>query len=301
MSEVGPSRRRWRRISIVLVVLGLLLSIGVALFIYVAGGALGLEPPVVDRVPPVLSAKLGQAELTVLLFSKTSGYRHEAAIRAAERSLRALAKQHGWDLFATENAAVFNDEQLARFDVVFANNTTGDNWTAEQKQAFQRFVARGGGVVGVHGALGTRQRYWDWYTDSLLLGRFVGHPLAPQLQEAAVQVVDLDHPATRHLPRRWMRTDEWYSFEGSARDLGAHVLATLDESSYEPEAFFQDLRMGDHPIIWAHCLGRGRAFYSALGHSAEAYADEAHQQMLRGAIVWAAKREGGCPSPPPSS
>jgi len=288
-------RRPWRRNRIVLLALGLTLLMAVALFVYLAGGALGLAPPVVDREPPVLSAKLGQAELSVLLFSKTSGFRHEQAIHAAERSLRALARQHGWDIFATENAAVFNDEQLARFDVVFANNTTGDNWTAEQKLAFQRFVARGGGVVGVHGALGTRYRYWDWYTDSLLLGRFVGHPLSPQLQQAAVQVLDHEHPATRHLPSRWMRTDEWYSFERSARDLGARVLATLDESSYEPEAFFQDLRMGDHPIIWAHCPGRGRAFYSALGHTANAYEDEAHQQMLRGAIAWAAGDEGSCP------
>jgi hypothetical protein len=156
-------------------------------------------------------------------------------------------------------------------------------------------VEEGGGVVGVHGALGTRYRYWGWYTDSLLLGRFVGHPLWPQLQEAVVRVIDREHPATRQLPSSWIRTDEWYSFEKSARDLGAQVLATLDESSYEPEAFFQELRMGDHPIIWAHCPGEGRAFYSALGHSAEAYADEAHHQMLRGAIAWAARHEGSCP------
>ena len=295
MHDLEPSGRRKRRIRIALVAVGLLLSIGVGLFIYVAGGALGLEPPVVDREPPVLPGQLGEQALSVLLFSKTSGYRHEAAIHAAEHSLRSLAEQHGWDLFATENAAIFNDEQLARFDVVFANNTTGDNWTALQKQAFQRFVEGGGGVVAVHGALGTRYRDGDWYTDSLLLGRFVGHPLSPQLQEAAVQVLDREHPATRHLPSLWMRTDEWYSFEISARGLGAHVLATLDESSYQPEAFFQDLRMGDHPIIWAHCPGRGRVFYSALGHSANAYADEAHQQMLRGAIAWAARQEGSCP------
>ena len=94
MNDLDPSRRRWRRISMVLVALGLLLGVGVALFIDVAGGALGLEPPVVDREAPVLPAKFGETELSVLLFSKTSAFRHEEAIRAAEHSVRALAKQH---------------------------------------------------------------------------------------------------------------------------------------------------------------------------------------------------------------
>ena len=55
----------------------------------------------------------------------------------------------------------------------------------------------GGGFVGVHGAAGTRYRYWDWYTDELLAARFIGHPSSPQIQETPVQLEDRSHPATR--------------------------------------------------------------------------------------------------------
>ena len=148
--------------------------------------------------------------------------------------------------------------------------------------------------MGVHGAAGTRYRFWDWYTDELLRGRFIGHPLFPQLQTARVVVEDRAHPATRELPESFTHEDEWYSFERSARQPGVRVLARLDEASYAPREIFRDIAMGDHPIVWSHCPGRGRAFYSALGHGAETYARPEHARMLEGAIAWAAGLEGDC-------
>ena len=49
------------------------------------------------------------------------------------------------------------------------------------------------------------------------------------------------------------------------------VLARLDEASYRPRELFRDLAMGDHPIVWSHCLGQGRVFYQALGHHESIY------------------------------
>ena len=259
-------------------------------------GAMGLRSPVIDTVPPELPGGFDSAPLRILLFSKTSGFRHEEAIAAASVSVHAIATGRGWAVFETENAAVFNDAQLAQFDVVFGNNITGDNWTEDQKAAFARFIEAGGGFVGVHGAAGTRYRYWDWYTDVLLGGgRFVGHPMNPQFQEAVVVVEDPGHPAMAPWGERFRHTDEWYSFEKSAREAGSHVLATLDESTYAPEAWGSDLRMGaDHPIIWTACPGAGRSFYSALGHEAATYGMPQHADMLEAAIAWAADRATPC-------
>src|SRR5215468_12141214 len=75
--------------------------------------ARGAQQPVVDTVAPALPAELGaDGRLAILLFSKTNGYRHEAAIPACERSVRAIAARRGWQVFATENAAVFDDALL---------------------------------------------------------------------------------------------------------------------------------------------------------------------------------------------
>jgi len=276
-----------------LVVLALLVGIGWYVVERILP-AMGGGEPVVDTVPPELPGDLA-GELVILDFSKTAGFRHVEAIAAAHTSLQAIAAAQGWGVFSTENAAVFNAEQLSRFDVVVGNNTTGDNWTAEQKQAFIAWMEAGGGFVGVHGAAGTRYRYWNWYTDVLLGGgRFIGHPMFPQFQEATVQVEDGSHPAMAHFGPSFQHTDEWYSFEQSARQAGSHVLATLDEASYEPKSFGQDLAMGDHPIIWTACTGAGRSFYSALGHTAETYARPDHATMLEGAISWAAGKVGTC-------
>jgi type 1 glutamine amidotransferase len=258
--------------------------------------AQGKQEPVVDRLPPDLPADLGQGgRVALLLFSKTSGFRHAEAIPACERSVREIARRRGWEVFATENAAVFDDALLARFRVLVSNNATGDNWSPPQREAFRRFVEGGGGFVGVHGAAGTRYRFWDWYTDELLRGRFVGHPIFPQLQTARVVIEDRLHPATAGLPESFPFEDEWYSFEKSARGPGVRVLARLDESSYRPRQLWQSLAMGDHPIVWSHCPGRGRVFYSAFGHSAAVYARPEHAALLEGAIAWAAGLAGECP------
>lgn len=275
----------------VLKVVGLLLLVAVVWIGWEAyrriGPALGWVAPVVDTVPPELPPNLDAGTVKVLLFSKTSGFRHEEAIPAAQASLERLAKKNGWAVFSTENAAVFNPEQLQRFDVVFGNNITGDNWTEEQKQAFTTWIENGGGFVGVHGAAGTRYRYWDWYTDALLGGgRFIGHPMMPQFREATVVIEDGAHPTMAHFGESFTQTDEWYSFEESARESGSHILATIDESTYGPG---EDNAMGDdHPIIWIACPGKGRSFYSALGHDTHTYLWGPHETMLEAAIGWAA-------------
>ena len=75
------------------------------------------------------------------------------------------------------------------------------------------------------------------------------------------------------------------------------MLATLDESSCEPEALWSDLRMGDHPIVWSHCVGKGRSVYSALGHAAPHCDEPPHRAMIEGAIRWAGRLEGDCTHP----
>ena len=101
-------------------------------------GALGLIEPVYDTAPPEWPAGFGEPDsVSVLVFSKTNGFRHAEAIPAAEAAVREIAARHGWRVFATENGAVFDDERLAQVDVVFGNNCTGDNWTPGQKEAFR--------------------------------------------------------------------------------------------------------------------------------------------------------------------
>lgn len=230
----------------------------------------------------------------VLLFSKTNGYIHKEALPAAAEAFREIAGRRGWSIFATTSSAIYNDADLAQFDAVIWNNVSGDVLSEEQRAAFQRYIENGGGFVGVHGAGGDRHYAWSWYPDTLLKARFIGHPMNPQFQSATLHIENRDDPILQGLDATWTREDEWYSFEQSPRAHGVQVLATVDEATYQPEVFGFSLRMGaDHPVIWKHCAGKGRVFYSALGHTAESYAEPKYRKVLENATAWAARVEGG--------
>ena len=89
--------------------------------------------------------------------------------------------------------------------------------------------------------------------------------------------------------------DEWYSFKNNPRATGAKVLLTLDESTYTRQGRFgEPLDMGaDHTLAWTRCIGKGRMFYSAIGHLPATYEQQQNVTMLEDAIAWAAKK-GKC-------
>ena len=211
----------------------------------------------------------------ILVFTKTAGYRH-TSIDEGVAAITKLGKEHGFAVDASEWAGDFNTRQLKRFRAVVFLSTTGDVLNAAQQVAFEKFVTAGGGYVGVHSASDTEYD-WPWY------GRLVGAYFAnhPDIQPARLQVVDRTHIAAKHLPATWQRVDEWYNFRAVPR--GVHVLLRIDESSYKGGK-----HGAEHPVAWVHDVGRGRAFYTALGHTEDSYSEAAFLQHLLGGIRYAA-------------
>lgn len=243
--------------------------------------------PTLDTAAPDLPALTRPA---VLIISKTNGYRHDSIAQAVP-AIERLIKARGWSSFTTENAAIFDPQQLAQFDAIVFANASGDIYTPDQRAAFQAWLAKGGGFVGLHSA--GDGSHPGWFVRMRGNGNFTGHPGGgDQFQAGDLIIADRTHPATRHLPARWRWTDEYYSWD-AAPAADARVLATLDEASVRLEP---KLRMGgDHALIWWRCDGRARIFYSALGHRAEAWSDAAHLTLVDGAIGWAARQHGvGC-------
>ncbi len=245
-----------------------------------------------DAVPEVSLPRDGKPR--VLLFEKIIGFKDTPSVNAAHAAFLAMAEREGWHIVATDKAGAFNRATLGQFDAVIWNNISGDVLTLAQRKAFQSFLKRGAGFVGIHGSAGDPAYFWDWYPDALLGVRFTGHPMNPQLQEARI-AVNKDHPLAAALPSDWRMTDEWYSFANNPRRIGAQVLLTLDEATYSPVGIQQqDLRMGDHPLAWTNCIGKGRMFYSAIGHAPETYSHPQNLAMLKAAIRWAASDRTSC-------
>jgi type 1 glutamine amidotransferase len=211
----------------------------------------------------------------VLVFSKTAGFRHDS-IPEGVAAVRQLGESGGFTVDATEDAGAFTARNLRRYDAVVFLSTTGDVLAPAQQRAFESYIHRGGGYVGIHAAADTE---YDWEFYGGLAGAyFQSHPA---IQPADVHVEDRAHPATSGLPRTWERTDEWYNYRSNPRNR-AHVLASLDESSYTGGTM-----NGDHPIAWCQTYRGGRAFYTGGGHTKESYAEPAFRQHLLGGIRWA--------------
>ena len=99
-----------------------------------------------DATAPALPAELDSA---VLVFTKTNGFRHKDGILGGLRAFDELSKRHGFAVFATENGAIFNPDDLKRFDVVVFLNATGDMLSENQETAFKEWLQAGGGWLGI--------------------------------------------------------------------------------------------------------------------------------------------------------
>ena len=251
-----------------------------------------------DTVPPVLPEELTSP--AILVFSKTNGFRHVEGIAGGNAALRDIASKHGWGLFATENGAVFNPGDLSRFAVVVFSNASGDMLSTEQELAFQAWLEGGGGWLGIHAAGDSSHLEWRWYRDNLIGADFTAHIMGPQFQFADVTMENREHPVAAGVPATWQHEEEWYSWQESPRTEGFTILATIDEESYTPvQKMFGtevDLRMGDHPIVWVNCVGKGRTVYATMGHRAEAFEQPQVLQILDNALQWLTGPRGAfCP------
>jgi uncharacterized protein len=236
-----------------------------------------------DQAAPVLPRPTRRP--AILVFEKINGFRDAPSMSAAHQAFVTMGARRGWDVAFTDNGAAFEPSILRRYDAVVWNNVSGDALTTAQRKAFKAYIEAGGGFVGVHGSGGDPVYWWDWYRDKLIGARFIGHPMAPQLQPARVEVEPQAGPLADGLQPRWTMTEEWYSFAASPRLSGARIIVSLAESTYKPGAA---LRMGDHPLAWTRCLSRGRAFYTAIGHSPAAYEEANSARLLENGVAWAA-------------
>ncbi|MFE2050494.1 ThuA domain-containing protein [Streptomyces sp. NPDC059459] len=229
-----------------------------------------------QAAPDTVAQAAADPAYKILVFSRTAGFRH-SSIDDGITALRALGTANNFTVDATEDPGTFTTGNLAQYKAVVFLSTTGDVLGGAQQTAFESYVNGGGGYVGIHAAADTE---YDWpFYEGLAGALFHSHPA---IQSATVEVEDRAHDATAHLGGTWQRTDEWYNYRTNPRTT-AHVLASLDESSYAGGNM-----NGDHPIAWCKDYRGGRAFYTGGGHTDESYTDPAFRRHLLGGVRWAA-------------
>ena len=226
----------------------------------------------------------------ILLFSKSSGFRHTGSIDTSKMVFAELARRNHWFQYDTEDGGVFNPEQSAKFKVIIFNNSTGEVINTKQKKSVEDYVKNGGRLMGIHGA-GDDSHHWDWYEQNLMGAKFSHHPLKEHLQEAEVVLEAVpDTILTDQLPSRWRLTEEWYVFFENPRAKGFNIIYTIDGDKINPNGnmlWMSDKNFGmgkDHPVAWYKILGNGSTFYTSMGHDQSTWRHKEFVRLIENAL-----------------
>lgn len=270
----------------------------------------------------------------VLFITESKGFVHgvvnrgKASLALSETILTEIGEKSGsFEVVCSQDSRkMITKENLDTFDAVFFYTTGSLPLSATQKADLLDFVRKGGGFGGTHSASDT---FYDWPEYGKLIGGyFDGHPWH---QKIKVVVEDRTHPATKHLGESFEITDEIYQFRTPYDRKRLRILMSMDREvdrsrisaigkvvkltasngtaqleidgavqsadgfTYEgPRGNRKD---GDNALAWVQEYGKGRTFYTALGHRDEVWKDERFQKHLLGGLRFLLRLEDGVTSP----
>jgi uncharacterized protein len=247
--------------------------------------ALGVFCVTISCLAPLASRAETQGRVLVYTKNQTGKglYVHDNVADCAN-AIKKLGAENHFDVEVSDDPKAFTDQNLKRYQALVFDNVNNEIFdNEEQKAALQRYIRAGGGFVGIHSATGA-MRDWPWYW-SLVGGKFCRHA---KMQEFKVKTKDAKDVSTAHLPATFEWTDEFYYVDHKPE--GLHVLLAGDLASVNdpgkekyPGKMFGD----EFPLAWRHEFEGGRAWYTALGHQKEHYADPKLTQHILGGILWA--------------
>jgi len=238
----------------------------------------------------------------LLAVGEEKGYRH-AAVSHALATIERLGRENGlWDTTIrtdteplTKKKLEYNAPNLNDFDAVLFYTGGNLEMDAQQKADFLSFVHDDGkGFVGVHSATITFTN-WPEYGE-MIGGYFDEHPWGTF--DAPIVVEDPAFPGMGRWPRAFVLHDEIYQLRAYSRDT-LRVLLRLDADKLDlanPKVHRTDR---DFAVAWAKMYGKGRVFYSTLGHPVENWDRPDLQTMYVEAIKWALKLEDADVTPRP--
>ena len=255
-----------------------------------------------------------------ILFLTHAGLYKHPSLAPAELAVTAWGKTGGFDVTtrqgykedaATLDMSFLTPDYLASFDGLMLMTNGNLPFTPAQKQSIVDFVRNGKALIGTHCATLTMYDYPEF---GEVLGGYYLRSLVPTAAVAGgkvgvLKVEDTTHPATRMLGSTWPLNEEFYEFGHAVWDARTptenvsqvgrlpilmpfsrdrvHVLLSLDTDRTDLSDL-PNVPKGDYPQAWTRTFGRGRTFYTALGHRDDIWAHDAvFRAHVTGGIRWA--------------
>ncbi|MEZ5973398.1 MAG: ThuA domain-containing protein, partial [Planctomycetota bacterium] len=227
------------------------------------------------------------------VFVHSAGYEHEVAKRpeGAPSQVESLWQAWGkedarFDVQLVTDPAWFHQGGLDGVDAVFFYTTGELPLNAAGRQALHDFVENGGGFIGSHCATDTFYE-WPWFGE-MIGGYFDGHPWGAD-SKVSIRVEDAGHLTCRHLPSPWKLTDEIYQFKEPYSRKKQHILLSLDPAGTDMQKEGMKRADADYPISWTRKQGKGRVFYTSLGHRPDVWTNPDFKKHLIEGLLYAAR------------
>ena len=227
----------------------------------------------------------------LLVFSLCTSYEH-SSIPYGKKVLEIMSKKTGaFEAVFSDDISVFEPENLRQFDAVFFNNNSGELFwpkdmndlsLADQEKVKKRsahlqksladYIAGGGGFASIHCAVWCFYS-WDEYAN-IIGATWVSHPWH---EKVSMKLDDAEHPLCVAFGGKGFDiTDEIYVFEEPYSRDSVRVLFSLDMNKTNSKDEFKGKRPdSDYAQSWVKSYGKGRVFYSALGHDHDVFWNEA--------------------------
>lgn len=227
----------------------------------------------------------------ILAIGETKGFQHDS-VSTALATIWKLGQESGlWDTYIktdtqliTKKKLTGNAKNLDYFDAVFFYTTGELPLDDSQKADLLSFVRDDGkGFIGGHSAIDTLYK-WPEYGD-MVGAYFDQHPW--NTFEAPVIVEDRASPITAGFAPAFSIRDEIYQASPIYSRDKVRVLMRLDEKKLDLKNPRVHRKDGDFAVTWVKTYGKGRVFYSTLGHPDEVYARADVQKMYLEACKWA--------------
>jgi hypothetical protein len=234
----------------------------------------------------------------VLYFTRSAGFEHPVVARTggklsyAEVKFTEMCVKHNVEVVCTKDGGVF-DGDLDQYDAI-AFYTSGvltdpvqgrdePPMTASGKKRFFEAIAAGKGFIAFHAANDSFHSVGNQVSDyvAMLGGEFVTHG---SQQKAAMKIVSPKFPGAEHLGDSFKMLEEWYAMNNFAKDL--HVIL-VQETEGMVDACYQ---RPPFPATWARVQGKGRVFYTSMGHREDVWTSPVFQQVVLGGLSWVLKR-----------
>jgi uncharacterized protein len=265
-----------------------------------AGGAAWLGAGAVEQA----LGKSQRSAKKVLFFTKSSGFPHEVVTRdkdgrlaLAERTLIETGKEHGFEVVASKDGRLLEPDKIGEWDA-FAFYTTGNLNTpgtdkspplsADGEKALYDAIRGGKGFISMHSATDTfghhppRNKGAEDPYVQMIGGEFAGHGRNQEV--VTIEVADPHFPGLEKgfgESGQFTIQDEWYSLKNLPEDL--HVIMVQVTKGMQGPMYHRP----NYPMTWARSFGKGRVFYTSMGHRPDVWENPKYQGLLIGALAWA--------------